>query len=1081
MLADVGIDKVFELCLEAKPTHNCERRGNRIRSRCMFPGHTDAHPSMDIVFEEEKTFAKCLSCGQYESDGFKIIAHVTGIYATSRLYAEIFGQRFGIKLSPELDDALVQEDQFTHFKQCLLKAGEHLLINASAKMDKEFTYARDSVKFLKKRGFPSGLFPSLGIGVFPTLEHFAAHADNDAQLTIEEYLGLRVFEPKPQATGRYGGWLMFPYYTTPTVVGRVKLRNPRDKTQEVWLGVHKEETRGFFGLNQFHTLVGQDLDAARDAIIVEGEFDQLAMSQAQMAQNPNKQHLVLAASGSGASDIDLLADSRVTRATILGDNDAGGTQFTKRILETASQLRIHDFSVYDWGTLSSYNDPDEVVQGGDYADLIHGLTTRVDVRELHDWAVNNAENEIGKLKNPSSVQKIDVLNEQCTFIKNEIERNLYVSKVSERTGLDTGVVAKHLVSIDTERGFLINVERILRERAIPVAMDGPEVALVYCRRSKEIFQVHLKKPRDIELAFQMQVFGMTTYDFLAAEVGIPDKVLFTQGKVKVERPLNQQAKDLSGHFDWSVQNFVSSAAPLSKFRIRKQGLHWDDIADDPLRADALPDGAMPRRTYLVNGHLRLLGEPGNNGLMVYRELDAPTYGLNLLLGQDQGWTSLITCAADANETPPLTRKECFEQILMCVDAWLFDKHELVRLFMAGYIMCITHIDAYTHLPFMLLTAPSQSGKSTLLKGLLRGEDPGDIGLIEHSTGFDDYTSAAVMQHAAESTLLQGLDEWENPDDSNRNDQKSRAVATLLASVRNANGRKGMRRSRGGRYGTPLDTHLRFAIAAAGIHPLKDEADRNRWFCLELLKQPGRLPPEVFIREALGADGVAKLRKSILLHSLQNAHLDNLAEADMLQKVFVEGAIQTKTTRGAKALAPIMTQLAAVDVDAIKWGQSFLDWRHELLTAANTSAERTLFQAVFETNAILIPNEFSRRSVISVVADPDLRNHLSHADQGVYHLPGSTFLILYPKKLAEIIKFNANYKYATNVNQIHSLLRRNPEVLHNPDFFRSEPKIMQHLRKYISNVRPEDLLAVSFDVLDFDQPPAGDPPDPDDAL
>jgi DNA primase len=1081
MLADVGIEKVLELCIEARPQHGCERHGNRIRSRCMFPGHSDANPSMDIVFTDDRTFAKCFSCGQYESDGFKIAAHITGIYATSRLYAEIFGQRFGVKLSPELDDALVQEDLFSHFKQAVLTAGEHLLIHAASQNSKEFTYAKDAVNYLKKRGFPASGFMSLGIGIFPTLEHFSAHADNEAALTIGEYFGARVFEQKPKAVGRFGGWLMFPYYTTPTSIGRIKLRDPKDKTNEVWLGIHKEETRGFFGLNQYTGLVGEDLDAAHDAYVVEGEFDQLAMFQAQLDLNPNKQHIVLAASGSGASDLDILADSRISRVTIVGDNDAGGVQFTKRILEAAGQARVTDYSVYDWGTLAAHNDPDDVVQAGAYEDLMHGLTARTDIKELHEWARDTALAEIATLNNPSSIQQIEALNQGCTFIKNDLERGLYVSKVSEATGLDTGVLAKHMVSIETERGFLINLERQLAEVAAPVAMDGPDIALVYCRRTREIFPVHLKKPRDIELAFQMQVFGMTTYDYVAGTIGIPDKVRLTQGKVQVERPLNHQAKDLSGHFDWSVQNFVSGSHPLEKFRIRKQGLHWDNAEDDALRAAALPPGTPVHRLYCVNAHDRFVGAPRKNGLMAYEELTEPIHGLNLLYGQDRGWSKILTSVSVANEKPPLSREDTFEQTLMCMDGWCYERHELVRYFLAAYAMCISHIDVFEHLPFVLFTAPSQSGKSTFLKGLLRGEDPGDIGLIEHSTGFDDYTSAAVMQHAAGSTLLQGLDEWENPDDHNRYDQKSRAVATLLASVRNANGREGMRRSRGGRYGTPQDTYLRFAMAAAGIHPLKEEADRNRWFTLELLKQPGRQPPEIYMRQKLGQEGILRLRKSILLHSMQNAYLDHVAERQILQDIFVDGAIQTKTTRGAKALAPILTTLQAVGVDHVDWGQKFLDWRTDLLTASNTSAEQTMFQAVFETNAVLIPNEYARRSIISILANPDLRQYLSAADVGVYFMPGTNYITLYPKKLPEIIKHNANYRNATNVNQIHSLLRRNESVLYNPDFFRSRPKLLQHLRQYISNLRPEDLLAVSFDSLDFDQTPVGDPPKPDDVL
>ena len=1080
MLADVGIEDVLALCQEARPSHQCERHGNRIRSRCMFPGHSDANPSMDIVFTEGRVFAKCFSCGQYESDGFRIVEHITGIHAISRLYAEIFGQRFGLKVDAELDDALVQEDLFSHFKNSVLRAGEHLLVNASSTKSKEYTYAQSAITYLAQRGFPATTFLTLGIGIFPTLEHFAQHADQDAQITIGEYFGPRVFEQKPKAVGRYGGWLMFPYYTSPTTIGRLKLRDPKNKDNEVWLGIHKEETRGFFGLNQFTTLVGKDLKEAKTAYVVEGEFDQLAMLQAQLNLNPNQQHIVLGGSGSAPTSLDILADSRISRVTLVGDNDAGGDQFVRRILEVSEQERIHDFGVYDWSTLQTYGDPDDVVQGGDYPDLIHGLTTRSDVKELHMWAMDTALKEIATLSSPSSVEKIDVLDKGCAFIKNDVERGLYVSEVSATTGLDGGVLSKHMVSIDTERGFLVALERKLGEHASPVAMKNSETALMFCRNSNEIFEVNLRKPRDIELALQMQVFGCTTYDFVEENIGIPDRVRYTQGKVPTERPINHQAKDLSGHVDLAVQNFVAGSKPLSKYRVRRQGVHWSDVTEDPVRAEGLPSSAPARCVYVVNGHLRLMGTPGSNGLMYYEELSEPVHGLNLLWGDDEPWSAMLTSADSANKKPKHTRKEVYELLLDVVDGWAFERHDLVRHFWAAYIMMLTHCDIFENLPYVLLNAPSQSGKSTMLKGVLRGEDPGEIGLIEHSRGYDDYTAAAVMQHAEGSPILMGLEEFEAADDASRNDSKARAVRAILASVRNASGRKGMQRSRGGRYGNPSDTHLRFPISGAAIQPLQEEADRNRWFTFELTQQPGKLPPEAYIRQKLGWDGVSDLRESILLNSLQHAHRDYLSEQDILQNVWDKDVLTTRSTRGAKSVAPILTIMKDVEVDYLSWGQTFLDWRSDLLRASNTSAERTMFLAVFETNAITIPNEFQRRSLINILANPDLRNHLSYADCGAYYLPGATFVVLYPKKIAEILKYNANYRHSTNANQIFNHLKRNPEVKYDPPFFNKSKKTMQHLRQFMPSVRAEDLLAVSFQALDFDKAPLLTP-DPDTVL
>ena len=1082
MLAAVGIDQVFELCLEAKPQHKCEKRGNQIKARCMFPGHADANPSMGIVFvDDSHVYAKCFSCGQYESDGFKIVSHITGITATSRLYAEVFGQRFGQKLSPEHDVALVQEDQQSHLKSCLLDASIHLLMSASAQLGGEYTYAQDAVNFLNRRGFPSTSFMGMGIGVFPTLAHFSVHADTEALHTIPEYLGTRVFDAKPQARGTYGGWLVFPYYTTPNTIGRLKLRDPNDKANEIWLGIHREEPRGFFGLNRAAWLVGQDLAEAREAIVVEGEFDQLAMAEGQMNMNPNAQHIVLGASGGGASDLDMLADSRIERVTLVGDNDAAGKKFVKHILSTATQERIYDFSVYDWSSLPSYNDPDEVVQGGDYPALIHGLTTRVDTKELHAWSLSEALIELGTLNAPSTVKKIDLMNAHCAYIKNEVERALYVTKVSEQTGLDAAVLSKHIVGIETERGFVINIERMLNRLAVPVAMEDAERALVFCRKTQEIFKVHLAKPRTIELAFQMRVFGMTTYDYLAGNIGIPDIIQHTQGKIKVERTLAQQAKDISGDFDRGVQNFVAPARALSKLTVRHQGFHWAIAELDPEDAKMLPPTAAPDRSYILNGHLRLVGEPNRKGLLVYRQLEEPVHGNHLLYGDDTPWSRMLTSAEFANEKPPLTRRECYNWLLKFADAWVFEHHGLVRHFIAAYLLYATHVDAFEHIPLLFLTATTQSGKSTFLKGVLRGDGYGDIRLIEHCIGFDDYTAAAVMQSAVGSTITMGLDELENPDDQNRNEAKARHVAAIFASVRNATGRKGMKRARGGRDGSPTDSNLRFPIVGAAIHPIQEEADRNRWFTLELVNEKGREKPEDYINKLLPPPLMAALRKSILLHSIQNAYLDYKSEMEIMADISLNKTIRAPDTRGLNALGPALTIMKAVGFDYVSWGQAFLDERDKALEAANTSAEKILLQAILETNAVLIPNEGARRSVLSILADPDLRPHLSRADVGVYHLPGSTYIVLHPPKLTEILRYHTFYRNTSNTSQIHGHLRRHPDVMSGAAFFTSRPKLMMHLRSFIPNPKPDDLLALSFTKLAFDRDPIGDPSDPEDVL
>ena len=1063
LLADVGVDKVYELCKELRPTHGVTKKGNRVRACCMFPGHSDTHPSMDIVFTDERVFAKCLSCGQYESDGFTIVSHITGIRSVAKIYADVFGLRFGLKIAPELDAALAQEDLFSHLKESLKAAAEHVLSSASISQSAEFQYARDAVNHLVSRGFSASTFSMLGVGAFPTLEHFSQFADADAQLTVPDYLGTRVFDAKPRAVGRYGGWLMFPYYTTPTCIGRIKLRNPQDKTQEIWLGPHREEARGFFGLQHVTNLIGRDIAEAKTAYIVEGEFDQLAMVVEQAKVNPNAQHIVLCASGAGASDVDLLAESRIEQVTLIGDNDKAGQTFVRRVLEAATQEEITDFSVYDWTTMSQHKDPDDVVQAGDYVPFISGLLSKTDVKELHQWARDQAIAEIAALPAPSIVAKIGILNDRISYIKDAVSRDLYVAEVSSATGIDGSVLAKSLVPTDTPRGFTLHIERLLAEQAITVASVDETTVLLYSKRAARTFTVSLSKGRDAMVAMATQLLGMNVYDYVAAKIGVPEFISLTQGKTPMVRAYKAQVSDVQYHADIAILNFCAVAPPLHKFRSYHQGIHWYDMDNDPIRSAAHPVDASRQGVFVVNGTDIYVGQPGEDGLLKYEKLDQPTFGLSLFYGDDaQLWSGLLR-KCDINERPPMSRAECFEMLLDIMDSWIFEEHALTRVLMAAYIMAIQHIDVFAAIPYLFFTAPSQSGKSTMSRGVLRGTEPAEIGLIEAAVGADDYTAAGMLQQSEGRTLLVCLDEAEKKGDAKT--RASTALDDMLHALRNMGGREGSTRARGGRHNNPSQTVLRFPAVLSAIMPLQDEADRNRWFSVGFVHSPGREKPEVAIMAKYGEEGIARLRKSLLLHSLQSAYEDHFTERDIRRNVLGK-VIKSNSTRGESNLAPLMVQVRAAGHDDIAWAEAYLTTRSETLASSSTSESDLVFRAVFETNAITMPGDYNRRSLTNVARDPDLRPHLCRADVGAYILPGANYVVLYPKKLSEILKFSASQRNSMHAGQIFSMLDRHPRVERYSTHLGDRPQALAFLRKYITNPRPEELLIVMLDDTDL---------------
>jgi hypothetical protein len=1069
LVLQAGIQKVYELCLEAKPGHKFALVGDKINCNCIFPGHSDENPSCDIVFRDGRIWAKCMACKQFTSNVFHLLRLLTGITDQQRILAEIISQRFGVSLPESVEDALAMEVELQNIKEGLLTAANQVLILAASTADPEYEYARAAVALLRKRGIDTNLLPAMRLGAFPTKEHLHRFAP-DVMGPARDYLGPKVIEEKPKAIGNYGGWVLFPYFTTTTSIGRLKLRNPLVKSESRYLGKHRKEPRGFFGLHMFASAIGGEDEASRTAYLVEGEFDQLSMYQEQQRVNANQLHIVLGASGTGSSDLDLLADSAIHQAVIIGDNDTAGEGFKKNILRHTSQKRVRHVNIHEWpAALAAYDDPDDVVVKGDYQTLIDGLTQRTDVVELSEWCARRVDAEVSLLDVPRTLTKIDIANEYGKLIGDEVERDLFVSRAADALDIDSALLAKHVVVDDTEEGFRMNVERCLSQYALPVATLSYDKALLYSRTNKDLFEVSLKKPRDVELSFQTQVFHMKAFNFIQAKIGIPDWISMDLGKkVPTPRSSMAQARTLQNHFDWAVQNFVAAAGPLSQFSVRRQGIHWADAREDEHDRELLSKYTPDERLYVVNGNSLIRLTPDEGRQAVAEEMQTPLDGIYLFWG-DRGrkWCHARN-VDELMRTPPYTPRECYDMLFnMLNEAWEFRHQKLAAQFLAAQMLTINVSMIFDYLPYVFFTAPTQSGKSTLLKGLLGGHDPKNIGVLEQVACYDDYSAAGIMQNADASTIIHCLDEWEDPDTA-KGSHKGGVVSTLLEMTRNLSA--GMTRTRGTKSGKAMETYLRFVIFAAGIVPHQQAVDLNRWFTIELAKREGTVAPEVTIGNMYSREELTNLKHSLTLNAIQNAFVLKDIEGALYKDILDDHKIEVKQTRFAKAMISAVAGLRWAGVPGdMKFAQDWLRLNEEYVSQTDVSEEKKLFRAVFETNAVKLGHDTVLRSVTHYLSDLESRDHLSAANCGVYYMPGTDVVVLYPGKLREVLRYNADYRSTTNQHQIFSLLKRVPEVHHDPKFFMANAAIFMHLRKYLSSPRPEELLYIKLNDLSFNHP------------
>ena len=170
-------------------------------------------------------------------------------------------------------------------------------------------------------------------------------------------------------------------------------------------------------------------------VIVEGNMDVISSHQAGVKE-------AVATSGTAMTEQHLKSLSRLTSDIRLAyDGDEAGVRATERAIMMAGDLGI------DLTVISDYHgakDPDELIQK-DPALWQKAVETRV---PAVDWLLDKYEEGLDLSSAPGKRKYSDVALRLLGFIKDEIERASYESKVAKKLGLD--------VSILREKGDRLN-------------------------------------------------------------------------------------------------------------------------------------------------------------------------------------------------------------------------------------------------------------------------------------------------------------------------------------------------------------------------------------------------------------------------------------------------------------------------------------------------------------------------------------------------------------------------------------------------------------------------------------------------
>lgn len=183
-----------------------------------------------------------------------------------------------------------------------------------------------------------------------------------------------------------------------------------------------------------------------ECILVEGEVDVWQMVAAGWGNT-------CAMQGTKLSDgmLSYLAESGITRVTILADNDEAGRKFTRQLARAKLNSKIL-IKIASLGGEAS--DPDEAIKSGDRDSIREALSNaKYRFEYLIDLAI--ASEDITRMTG-----KLDVLHEVRPFIsrQTQVEQELAYAYIGNKIGLDKSIVADFFREDETTQESLINVK-----------------------------------------------------------------------------------------------------------------------------------------------------------------------------------------------------------------------------------------------------------------------------------------------------------------------------------------------------------------------------------------------------------------------------------------------------------------------------------------------------------------------------------------------------------------------------------------------------------------------------------------------
>lgn len=1006
------IDTWVDLLQKGKPDGAWKTKGkNDIWGRCPHKDHgEDSTPSFHVL--PEKGYAKCFGCNWFEADPVRLTATVMA----PKSYGDAFSYLVTTYGIPGLSSSLVKEAQDysrkIEIKNYILSMLNAELVEAAStgRTDPKFAYAQPLVTWLESRKIDLGGLHMLPIGVVPPLARLWARLDDLTIIlkglkhheVIQQYLK-EIVPVSATGKGAYDGWILFANHVAPGQIGLFRIRNPATKDiVAVRESGNESPQMGFFGLGApaYATVIGnQDVAASKVVAVCEGEFDALAVMQEQL-QRGDTRIVVVATSGNNNHKLDVLAGCGFEEVLIIGDRDGGGDTFVRTRLRNTKMKS----KVFAWpATIHPSKDLHDVwmVFGGDK--LLSEVLNPDNYLFPHKWAEQTLTSEIASLDIDDVSARNRVAMQIGGLLNSRVEQDEFIKAAAKILGCPESELRKHMASVESDEGFITLLEERLKKEYLFLYKEstrGGVTVKAWQRAKNRTVEFDLAKKGTITAAINADSGSLVQW--VESNLGILgrlkpqlDEETGRLGEGSgLDHRYEEYEKLLTKH---AIPNAIRAAPRRTDLTVIGQGIHYKEATEY----------SGSKEFYVVNGPCFLKGSVRDDGGMFWTQVEGPIEG-NLFVERAEkrwAWSRYFNNADDVNGATPVDLPAVFTKVKQFFSTgWQFKQHDEETTYLAGLVFSVALSDAFDALPWIFLNAPYQTGKSNLMLNTLSNTNhTSSIHLLESSFGTDVFSEAGVRQRMAGSTLMLILDEFEigAPDAGNRRDKKGQAARDILNAMKGAQQGQGATVTIGTANGQPIEYHLRFAFAAAGINHLEARTDISRFNFVHLdatVDKTSAVPPAVRIAKMFTPAEIDEMRKSITMFALQNAARVKQAYAEVREEFSASQNFHPRTeSRLKEGLLPVITILKMAGVDYHKFVTAYSTYKaEELERNYSTAPHDDVWEILLQSARVKVPGEEYRDRTFTIsqlLTRPETRHLINETDTGLFYLEGLDLLVV----------------------------------------------------------------------------------------